>query len=193
MAGIHRYRKKAGRFSFSKMQKGGGGRALSSQVVGQGSEEREITRYVNAAHAAECREKSSSHRAKANSEQLQWRLQVSHAWRCNMYALLWLSFAHFGAVGAPWVSLVAPPVRQGWVWRPPESAPLLLKLCVQDFCASFPRQARLVQTAGGRKEEAQSAGYQSVNYFSYRVLHINQNLVERRLNKKLILYSSDMD
>ena len=72
MAGIHRYRKKAGRFPFSKMQKGGGGeRALSSQVVGQGSEKREITRYVKAAHAAECREKSSSHRAKANSEQLQ--------------------------------------------------------------------------------------------------------------------------
>ena len=54
-----------------KNAKRGGGRALSSQVDGQGSEEREITRYVNAAHAAECREKSSSHRAKANSEQLQ--------------------------------------------------------------------------------------------------------------------------
>ena len=58
-------------FIFKNAKRGGGGRALSSQVVGQGSEEREITRYVNAAHAAECREKSSSHRAKANSEQLQ--------------------------------------------------------------------------------------------------------------------------
>ena len=46
---------------------------------------------------------------------------------------------------------------------------------------------------GAAKKKPSQLANQSVNYFSYRVLHINQNLEERRLNKKLILYSSDMD